>query len=115
MSIHDPVEADIAMKLVLAAIVRGYMISVHEGEDWAIKRSVNPGAILDAMGSTDEDQLLFRDAKSDLIGSVWLIYGNGEDVISDCTANDQMDHLVGEATAHLDNPERAKFESKITP
>ena len=51
-------------------------ISVWDGEDWALKRSRDTDAILEALGSTDADTVrVLRSGKP--AGSFWLIYGNG--------------------------------------
>jgi len=76
----------IATALVDAALAEGYSISVHDSEVWALKRSRDRAAILDAMGNTDSDSLRFRDAAGANVGFVWLIYENGRDVVSDHSA-----------------------------
>lgn len=81
-------ERQMAGALVDACLARDLMISVYEGEDWAIIRSTDKDAIMAAMFSTDEDQLVLR-RKVDAVKVGWfqLVYGNsGYDVISNSTA-----------------------------
>jgi hypothetical protein len=94
----NPIEAKIARKVVTLALAKGYMISVYDGKAMALMQSTSRNAILDAMASTDEDHLFFRNAAGDRVGHMLLIYGNGEDLISDYTDNDAMADLADEAT-----------------
>lgn len=83
-SLADPVEARIVRALVDSAVGAGCSVSVWDGEAWALRSSVCQPDILDAMASSDDDVVAFR-RNGSLIGSVKLIYGNGEDLISDWT------------------------------
>lgn len=85
---HAPADARaIAARLVADALAAGYLVSVRDGLEWTVKQSRNAHTILAAMASTDADTLKFRDAATgDAIGSVWLIWCNGCDVISDYSA-----------------------------
>jgi hypothetical protein len=92
-SIVDPIEEKIATRIIDAALAKGWSISVYEGEGWAIKRSTDKKAILMEMASTDMDVLVFRDAAGNKLGTMDLIYGNGEDLVSDHTANADMEAM----------------------
>ena len=83
------IEGQIAAKLVEHALKTGHTVSVHDGEEWVLKRSKHADAILNAMFSTDQDLLAIRPADgSEVFGRVTLIYGNtGYDVISDYSAS----------------------------
>lgn len=82
-------EARIAKRLVADALAAGWSISVHDGEEWAIKQSTDKAAIYAAMCSTEMDTLRFR-KDGEPIGSVTLIYGNGEDLVSDSGDGDEL-------------------------
>lgn len=75
-------EQAIARKIVQRILKAGYVISVFDGEEYPCKRSADFKAIWDAMGETDEDVLIIRDVVQ-RIGSITLIWGNDEDLVSD--------------------------------
>jgi len=91
---QDPVERSICSKLVKKALAAGYAVSVYDGGAWPLKRSLSYRAIMAAMFSTDSDVLRFRAGDGQSLGTVLLIYGNGEDVISDHSDNAAMRDLV---------------------
>ena len=94
---QDNIEKQIVERIVDKALAAGYTISVYDGEAWPLKRSSNRPDILAAMYSTDSDLLRFRLPESgDSVGAILLIYGNGTDVVSDCTDNEAMGALVKE-------------------
>lgn len=76
------IERDIARRVVNDALSAGHSITVNDGEEDVLIKSIDASAILKAMFSTDEDRLFFNK------GWVYFIYGNdGYDVISDYTTN----------------------------
>ena len=89
------IENVIAKTLVAKALERGWLVTVHDGEEVALRRSNDAAAIWGAMRSTDEDNLIFfaQDGETRL-GWVWLIWGNGEDLISDYTDKPEIAALV---------------------
>lgn len=91
-------EHRIVSQLLSTALPLGYTVSVFDGEEWTLRNSQDPGAIIQALATTEIDLLSFRDASGALIGWVQLIWGNGEDLISDCSANDLTDALCRAAT-----------------
>lgn len=94
------IEKRIARRVVTDALEAGYMISVWEGGDWAIKRAVNKAAmIMDAMFSTDSDLLVLRKLDGEIVGRVYLVWGNGCDVLSDWSDNEATNELLKGALA----------------
>jgi hypothetical protein len=93
----SPIEVTICNRLVTKALQAGYMISVHDGEEYALKRSTSKRAVIEAMRSTDADTIVFRNADGSKAGAMLLIYGNGEDVISDYSDNAAMNALAAAA------------------
>jgi hypothetical protein len=89
----SPIEQKIASTLVKLALANGYEISVWEGGDYAIKQSREADAIIAALCSTDSDSLVLWDAGV-RVGSIVLIWGNGEDLISDHTDRADITNLV---------------------
>jgi hypothetical protein len=90
------IERRIATKLVNDALAAGYSISVYDGEEWALRSGKDAATVLAAMGSTDMDKLRFRDADDNIIGTVLLIWGNEDDLISDTSESPEMDRLTGQ-------------------
>lgn len=94
----------ILRKLMERAIVRrlvtdvlahplGYTISLHDGEDWALRGSRNLNEIMGTIMSVDEETL-----RIDGVGRIFLVYGNdGWDVICDHSVNAQMGVLLAGA------------------
>lgn len=70
-------ERRIATALVDGLLSAGYALSIDDGEEITVRDSTDRAAILAALGSTDQD--IIRS------GSHWvlLIWGNGEDLVSD--------------------------------
>lgn len=94
-------EGRIVHKLVSHAIESGYCVSVRDGSfidgegEWVLKSSTDLAAILAAMFSTDGDTLTIRNPNDKStnnigakVGSVSLVYGNGNEVISDYSSAD---------------------------
>lgn len=91
---RQEIEREIAKKVIEVILHAGYAISVNDGEETTVKRSVDKNEIFGAMFTTDEDYLMvhsIQDAggfEPKHFGWVWFIYGNsGWDVISDHTTN----------------------------
>ena len=89
-------EARIARKIVKDALALGWTISVYDGEEWTLKSGADSRAIVEALATTDSDVLRLRDAAGDVIGNIWLVWGNDEDLISDHTDSEAMaDFMAG--------------------
>lgn len=88
-------EASIAKRLIAAALGRGYLLSVSDGEETVVRKSDDARAIFNAMQSTGEDYLtLYKDGVRR--GSFWLVWGNdpsGDELIADHTANEECEQL----------------------
>lgn len=77
-------EGQVAQRLVAHALAQGWSVSVFDSEEWTVKRSRDNAKIMDALFTTDDDRLRFRDEAGEDKGTVWLVYGNaGYEVISD--------------------------------
>lgn len=86
-------EASLARKLVTAALFSGLSISVCDGDEFPLRKSKNKESIYSAMNSTESDILWFW--RDDIrLGCVVLIWGNGEDLISDYTDSPEIKKLV---------------------
>jgi hypothetical protein len=98
--IQNPVEVAIASRLIDAILAEGYRVSVWEGEDHAIENSTDKAAIMAALASTCMDWINVHDEKGHRVGAILLVYGNGEDLISD-----HIDNEISRRFADLANGE----------
>lgn len=95
-------ERQIIGAIVTEALARNYAVSVFDGEGWAVVTSTDRTMIERNIGQTDFTQLRFRsttqrDTHTGVlkeIGSVFLMHGNGSDVIADCTDNEETARLL---------------------
>lgn len=88
------IERRIAKKLIDELLRRGYSISVFDSEEFTLKRSTSRADIINALATTDSDTLRVRDSDGELIGHFILIWGNGEDLISDFSAKSETFDLM---------------------
>jgi len=90
------VERGQATKLIRSILKAGYVCRVHDGEEFNTDEDLTTEtAIKNELATTGEDRLYFRKPGEDKwAGWVWLIWGNGEDLISDYTANDITESFV---------------------
>jgi predicted DNA-binding protein len=97
--LRQDIERQILEKLVDDALAVGCLVSVHDGEDQVVSKCQDRETILSATRSTDADSLAFRTADGKIMGSVLLIYGNGYDLISDCSDTASLRALLVGAEA----------------
>jgi hypothetical protein len=88
-------ELAIAHRIISNGLKAGYSVSVFDGEEWCLKRSTKRDEIYAALASTDTDQIRFRNAAGESVGTVLLVWGNDEDVVGDCTDNEAISALIG--------------------
>lgn len=103
------IEFEIAKKLIADITGAGYTICVYEGGDFALRYATDHAAILEALASTSDDELLIyekRDAQGNRnrVGWIHLVWGNDSDLISDFTEN--VEHLVAGASTIAENYDR---------
>lgn len=86
----DTSERCIVSHLVKAIVGRGLVVSVHDGEEWALVCSSDAEAISGWVGETDattfrvrNPSLLDANGKPQTLGQIYLIAGNGCDIIAD--------------------------------
>lgn len=86
-------------KLVKAILATGKAISVYDGEEWAVKFSTKFSDIIDALGNTDTDSIIVRDAEKNLVGRFYLVWGNdpdGSELIADHSDNAYCNYIYSE-------------------
>jgi hypothetical protein len=82
-------ERRMASALVKACFANGGMVSIHNGEEWAIRKSRNYRSVMDALWQCDEEHVVAHRADGTRAGSFYLVYGNdGYDLVADYTANE---------------------------
>lgn len=81
------IERRITNKVIDALIGAGYGISVYDGEEMVLRNSRSRREIRKFLASTDSDCLYAIGKEGRGIGWAALIWGNGEDVLSDYTVN----------------------------
>lgn len=97
------VERLIIDHLIADMLAAGALLGVNDGEETTLERSADPVAIKAAMFTTDEDYLLVWPnglGEGEHIGWVWLIHGNGEDVICDYSTN--IEALIAPTNTWID-------------
>lgn len=95
-------ETLIAQAIVDDALKAGLSVTIFDGEEYMLHKSKERTSILRTMRGTDMDTLTFYD-NGERVGSVWLIYGNGCDLICDYTAQHRMDELLERANRISDD------------
>ena len=65
-----------ARALITYLLADGCALSVYDGEETTVRRSVDPVVVLDALATTDADTLMAHFPDGNVAG-FWLIYGNG--------------------------------------
>jgi hypothetical protein len=101
----DPTEIKIISTLLDRILAKGHFIKVYDGEEDATGWTRDLDVIRPEIAATDETYILIGNAngptKVDRIGSIFLVHGNIEDVISDVSApTDEMLDYV-DAFTHL--------------
>ena len=82
-------EQQSARLLIEGALQRSWTVSVFDGEAWAVKNATTPDAIIDALGNTDQDNVVFRDADGKKVGEAVLVWGNSApELVSDSSMDD---------------------------
>lgn len=79
-----------ARKLVRNLLSRGLSVSVSDGDEWTVVRSRKEGEILEALATTDADEIVASDDAGTRKGWFFLVWGNdpeGTELIADYTSN----------------------------
>lgn len=107
------VEKQIATKIVDDALGLGLLISVNNGgEEDEICLASDRESILENMFAADSETLSFYQKQTDKmppfkdIGWVFLVYGNGCDVICDCLETSEMEPILKGAASLADQLEK---------
>ena len=104
----NAVEIDIATRLVDQALSLGYFVTVYDEEGLAQPATRDRASILDVMHECDTNTLDFSQregsalmmGRDTVVGSVLIIWGEGETIITDYTASPVIEALVDHAMAN---------------
>lgn len=95
MSDLSDIERKIIEPIIDRTLKAGLVISVYDGEEYALNFSTDKAEILKVTGATDETTYWFCDGVT-YLGHVHLVHGNDEDVVSDCTDIPRILAIVGD-------------------
>lgn len=99
--LRNQIESRIVQALVSEMLVKGFTISVDNGdngdEEFEIERSHDEKAILAACALCDEDTLYFFNSVGKNLGCVFIVYGEGETIITDYSDNPITNEIVDRA------------------
>lgn len=88
-------EAEICNRIITAAFAAGCEIQLNDGEEISLEASTSRDAIQAETCITDQTYYGFREIVTGrYIGWVWLVHGNGADLISDYNDTPQMNALL---------------------
>jgi|SRR5581483_2841048 len=90
----DAIEREIILMIIEDALQTGYEVTVCDGAENVIENSTSKAAIFAAMFSTGADTLFFDDQDGKQADWIFLVYGNRQDVVSDCADNEAMEALL---------------------
>ena len=104
-----PEHANFEDRLAANALIRrllkdDMLISIHDGEEWMLKKSKDRKEILETMSQTGEDTVRARTTDGEHIADFYLIYHNGSEqepmvTISDHSYNDYANSVWDELEA----------------
>ena len=92
-------EEKIIDSLITELLSHNVQISVFDGEEYPIMKSTNKADIIAAMRATDEETLDIHFSNGAFAG-VWLIYGNGPEIISNYS--DKLEPFIAKMLKKVD-------------
>ena len=106
-------ERPVVGALTKALLDRGYTLAIHDGEEWACKRTTRYTKLRPMFGHAGEDWLVVYDTEGQRVGSWYLIYDNGSEgdpmvVISDYSWVPSTDYC--QTADEIWNELQAKYE-----
>ena len=84
------------LTLIKNALAKGLTVSVWDGEEWQVKRSIGYQAIKEAIESVEVAELRLRDQEGKVVGWAMIIPDGVEpdETVADYTANTLMEELT---------------------
>ena len=111
----DRTEARIISRLITAILTQSpvsLFVRVHDGEEWATDWTRDRRTISEAVAATEETRFALAETETaeggamHRFGSIWLIHGNGEDVISDASFSIKRENAEAIIDALIDHANR---------
>ena len=97
-------EKSVVRAIVKSAIEQGYTVSLSDGQEWTVKRSTSLTEVMQAIMTTESDSLRFRNDAQEVVGGVFLVYGNSaSEVMADWSDNEITKAIVAKAVAKQDS------------
>lgn len=90
-------EAQIINRVITGGLANGGSISIFDGEEWLPKKSTTRADIQAEVATTDETTFKIRDKKGTVLGFVYFVHGNGLDVLSDYSDNEETELVIKSA------------------
>lgn len=103
-------EKKIVREILKVMLAQGFVCSIDNGNDsindrWEIEKSSSVRAIMAKMFGVGEETLVFYEKRAEShygtvpsgwarVGFIFLVYGNGEDVVADCGGPEYFMRLV---------------------
>jgi hypothetical protein len=117
---RSEIERLIATKTIRALLAEGWVVSVFDGEETTVRHSSNDTEILDALGTTGEDMLIAHGGTFDgtvftrksYRGWIHLVWGNGQDVVTDYT--ETLEPVMAPVLAYADAWEDERFWAELS-
>jgi hypothetical protein len=86
--------------LLIRACARGYLVSVHDSEEWVLKRKgvelpEDAKEVLGTILDLEECTVRIRDTSGKRIGDLFVVFNNDGEPINDCTDTPEMLELIG--------------------
>lgn len=104
---HTDIELPIARHLIHHILSEGFEIALHDGEEIAVPRTRNFGALNQGLASTDHDNLIiYLSGAPKRIGTITLIWGNGCDILHDHTDRPEFERLTRPTMDYAESLER---------
>lgn len=109
VGLRQETERKIASQCINDLHNAGYALTVYDGEEETVQRSLDHNEVLGALMTTDEDYLfVHRPGELAHFGWVRFIYGNdGPDVINDYTTN--LEDVLTKTMALADEEEKRLY------
>lgn len=93
-------ELRVLRKMCRSLCAAGYSLSVWDGEEWAIKRSIQPDIVVAELRATDEERVRVRNGDR-IIGDIYLVYGNSPwEVVANYST--PLESALAETTAYTE-------------
>lgn len=97
-NLRNQIENRIVQALVSEILVKGFTISIDNGGDeFEIEKCHDEKTVLANCALCDEDTIYFFNSVGKNLGCIYIIYGEGDTIITDYSDNDLTNEIVDRA------------------